>query len=307
MAAIENYWLDEVSAAKNIAIAYQLTQNDNNIINRALVLINYSLISFCAGNTNDALNKILELEAVQLSEALPSAVLTLYISWKGFLIVNQGYFSEAELFFKQWNLNVNNDIAVTEIHRYTPLALWLILMSHFDEAELLLSKLWNLALLEQRQEHLCEIKVLKASLFHGKGENNKAVKYLVESMEISSDENIMVYYVVHWSQISSLTDAAFSYIATHQTSVSDTFVTKLKNAFNKNKHHSNNNTYIDLTQRELDVLKLIDEHYTNQQIAEQLFISLHTVKSHVKNILQKLEVDRRSKTGDKAREVGIKF
>jgi DNA-binding NarL/FixJ family response regulator len=49
----------------------------------------------------------------------------------------------------------------------------------------------------------------------------------------------------------------------------------------------------DLTARELEVLKLISEGRTNQQIAEQLVIEIGTVKNHVHNILDKLNVSSR--------------
>jgi two-component system nitrate/nitrite response regulator NarL len=49
----------------------------------------------------------------------------------------------------------------------------------------------------------------------------------------------------------------------------------------------------DLTSRELEVLKLISEGRTNQQIAENLVIEIGTVKNHVHNILDKLHVSSR--------------
>ncbi len=43
-----------------------------------------------------------------------------------------------------------------------------------------------------------------------------------------------------------------------------------------------------LSERELDVIRLIAEGYTNTQIAEKLFLSAHTIATHRKNIMQKL-------------------
>ncbi|EPH12932.1 DNA-binding response regulator [Facklamia sp. HMSC062C11] len=50
----------------------------------------------------------------------------------------------------------------------------------------------------------------------------------------------------------------------------------------------------ELTKREIEVLQLIAKGYTNQAIADTLFISLKTVKTHVSNILAKLQVDDRT-------------
>jgi DNA-binding NarL/FixJ family response regulator len=49
----------------------------------------------------------------------------------------------------------------------------------------------------------------------------------------------------------------------------------------------------ELTSREEDVLRLINEGFTNQEIADKLFIECGTVKNHVHNILKKLEVNNR--------------
>lgn len=51
----------------------------------------------------------------------------------------------------------------------------------------------------------------------------------------------------------------------------------------------------DLTARELEVLILIGEGKTNQEIAEELFIGIKTVKTHVSNILSKLGVEDRTR------------
>ncbi|WP_280769792.1 response regulator transcription factor [Salipaludibacillus daqingensis] len=49
-----------------------------------------------------------------------------------------------------------------------------------------------------------------------------------------------------------------------------------------------------LTEREIEVLRLMTEGKTNQEIASELFIALKTVKVHVSNILSKLEVHDRT-------------
>ncbi|WP_159812306.1 LuxR C-terminal-related transcriptional regulator [Pseudomonas sp. 18058] len=60
-----------------------------------------------------------------------------------------------------------------------------------------------------------------------------------------------------------------------------------------------------LSRRELDVLKLIAQGHSNQQIAEQLFISLHTVKTHAQRVNVKLGVKRRTQAVARAKELGL--
>ena len=60
--------------------------------------------------------------------------------------------------------------------------------------------------------------------------------------------------------------------------------------FEKSTHKQNQNVYQELTSREIDVLKLICEGYNSKEIADELFISINTVETHRKKIIQKFNV-----------------
>jgi LuxR family maltose regulon positive regulatory protein len=60
-----------------------------------------------------------------------------------------------------------------------------------------------------------------------------------------------------------------------------------------------------LTRRELETLNLLAMGFVKKEIAEKLFISPETVKSHLKNIYQKLDANNRRMAIDKARALGI--
>ena len=60
-----------------------------------------------------------------------------------------------------------------------------------------------------------------------------------------------------------------------------------------------------LTERELDVLRLICEGHSNQQIAAVLIVSINTIKKHTSNIYGKLGVRNRAQAVLRAREIGL--
>lgn len=60
-----------------------------------------------------------------------------------------------------------------------------------------------------------------------------------------------------------------------------------------------------LSCREVEVLSLIAQGHSNQQIAEQLFISLHTVKTHARRIHSKLGVERRTQAVAMGKKLGL--
>ncbi len=60
-----------------------------------------------------------------------------------------------------------------------------------------------------------------------------------------------------------------------------------------------------LSQRELEVLRLIAQGLSNQEMSERLFLALSTVKGHNRNIFGKLQVQRRTEAVARARELGL--
>jgi len=60
-----------------------------------------------------------------------------------------------------------------------------------------------------------------------------------------------------------------------------------------------------LSQRELEVLELIAQGLSNDEIGKQLFLALDTVKGHNRKIFDKLGVQRRTEAVARARELGL--
>ena len=98
---------------------------------------------------------------------------------------------------------------------------------------------------------------------------------------------------------------AFKVLATRNHNIPKEYIEKLKILIEGHEKAIKNQNYSEISKRELETLKLLAENLTNQEIAEQLFISIQTVKSHVKSILLKLEVDNRYKAAQKAKELGL--
>ena len=62
---------------------------------------------------------------------------------------------------------------------------------------------------------------------------------------------------------------------------------------------------LELSKRELEILNLLAQGHSNQEIAAKLFVSLSTVKTHIQNIFEKLDVKRRIQAVEKARNLNL--
>ena len=60
-----------------------------------------------------------------------------------------------------------------------------------------------------------------------------------------------------------------------------------------------------LSERELSVLRYLPSRLSNREIGDELYVSLNTVKSHLKTIYRKLDVERRDDAVRRARQMGL--
>ncbi|ANO53231.1 hypothetical protein BA177_13250 [Woeseia oceani] len=63
--------------------------------------------------------------------------------------------------------------------------------------------------------------------------------------------------------------------------------------------------YLGISRREQEVLALLAEGRSNQEIADALFVSVNTVKTHLQSLYQKLDVARRGQAVEKARSLKL--
>ncbi len=188
---------------------------------------------------------------------------------------------------------------------YFSYARLLIAQYKVDEAELLLSELYAFAHESKRIERLIGIKMYDAIINKIRGNHEKAIKIVIEAMEMAADENLFSYFLYDLHHTKDLLNEAFKKQAASRTNIPDKFAENLKTLIERKEKSKKIHVGIDLSARELDTLKLIAQDLSNQEIADKLFISLNTVKTHVKNIYLKLEVDNRTKGIAKAKELGI--
>jgi len=84
--------------------------------------------------------------------------------------------------------------------------------------------------------------------------------------------------------------------------ISSQIARKLVDYFQKPKIKITKEQLPELTRREKEILKLLSEGYRNKEIAEKLFLSISTIRTHIYNIYDKLHVQSRVEAINKMRE-----
>jgi LuxR family maltose regulon positive regulatory protein len=151
-------------------------------------------------------------------------------------------------------------------------------------------------------------RILQAVAFHALGERAKAVELLDEALASAEPGGFIRIFVDEGAPMARLLREALS------RGVRPEYVRRLLAAFpvDEAERAASPATRVagsrlaePLSSRELEVLALIAEGLTNQEIAARLYLSLHTVKAHTRNIYAKLGVSSRTQAVAKGRALGV--
>ncbi len=297
-------WGDMDSAYENVKIAYGLSKSGKDVYLNIFILMFYSFLMKMRGDIG-ADEKIDELEEIMKLNSAPPFLTSMVIGWKIYILLRDKRIDQANEVIREYGLELDEEKSHANESAYQAYARLLLIQNNLDDAESILKELYALADTGQRIERLIEIKLLYTFLYKLRGNHEKAISELIEAMEYSSDENLVSYFLFNVDHIHDLIEEVFRIQATAKTNIPKSFIDKLKSAIERSDRYGKIPIETELSTRELDTLKLIAEELTNQEIADKLFISLNTVKTHLKNIYLKLEVNNRTKAVKKGNELGL--
>ena len=82
-------------------------------------------------------------------------------------------------------------------------------------------------------------------------------------------------------------------------------ITRNRSGENTENREITNPQEFDISSREFEVLQLMAKGYSNKEIADELFISINTVKTHTSNLFVKLNANRRTQAVNEARRLRL--
>ncbi|MFN8256473.1 MAG: LuxR C-terminal-related transcriptional regulator [Bacteroidales bacterium] len=305
MAEMECMRADFDDALGHIKTAYSFDKNFSNCSSKVWVRLIYSLILYGRGDNAGRIRMLDEIEDIIKQNVISPSARAIYIDMVGQLMIDRHEYEKAGIHFKENGVSINKEISYIEDRGFFSFVLLLIAESKFREAEKILSELQLQSQAANWTESLITVKIVYAIYYKHAGNKEKAVASLIEALEYAARETILMSFIYYYDRIKELLAEVFKKQAFPGTNIPKELTDKLKRTIEKRDKIHKINIETDLSTRELETLKLIAGDLSNQEIADKLFISLNTVKTHLKNIYMKLEVDNRAKAVVKARELGI--
>lgn len=270
------------------------------------------------GCIEDAL-KIIESGKNKLTTKSGSYWMNILNYYTASLYICMGDTENAAKYIDIEGVGVFDSLSVSLEYKYIVYARYLMLINRLDESLLLLSRLEEFEKKENRLKSWIEILCLKAINHNLRGDTSEAMSTLDIALELGEEYGYSRTFIDEGETLAEL-------LIKYRTWVKYKGEQKhAKYAKNLSLEIINQNKTIvfieplskfaestvsrplpnQLSSRELEVLKLLTEEYSNTEIADELFITVRTVIHHNARIYEKLGVKNRLEAVNRARELRI--
>jgi LuxR family transcriptional regulator, maltose regulon positive regulatory protein len=234
---------------------------------------------------------------------------------KAGIYLKQGRLSNAQEWVREHGFTVDDEISY--LREFEHITLARVLLAEYEsnqkeriiqDALSLLKRLLTPAEDQKRMGSMLEILMVTALAYHALGSTSQAFASLERSLLLAMPEGYFRTFVDEDEPMRSLL-SAFHLWTEKQPRGTDHkltgYVGKLLSAFRQPKDAQQSKLIVPLSRRELEILQLIAQGLSNQEISKRLFLALNTIKGHNQIIFSKLQVQRRTEAVARARELDL--
>ncbi|HXZ72009.1 MAG TPA: LuxR C-terminal-related transcriptional regulator, partial [Streptosporangiaceae bacterium] len=233
------------------------------------------------------------------------------------LLLAQGDIAAAAAWAKRRGLGAGDQPSYPREPEYLVLARVLLAHGQPGQARELLERLHALAVVQQRTGSRIEIRALQALALAASGEEAGAVAALAQALALGCSQGYVRVFADEGAPMAALLGRLAAAQRTQPASAGGIplgYLGRLVRAFTQDTAATSPpgaGTAVmagliePLSERELEVLRLLAEGKPNKQIAQELVVAVNTVKKHVAHILDKLGAGNRTEATARARELGL--
>jgi len=272
------------------------------------------------GDLPGALECLDEAERQYVKNPLPDPPIA---ALKARLHIRQGRLNEALMWARQQNLSPEDDLSFMREFDHLTLARALLSLyktNRLDDevhaTEMLLERLLHAAEDGKRNGSVLEILILQSLTYQAQGDQLHSFASLERALSLAEPEGYVQIFLDEGAEMIRLIGDYRSHIVRigySQTHPLLVYVDKLLASYPQpvtgrplSKAIIQNSQIIDpLSERELEVLRLLRSELSGPEIAQQLIVSLHTLRSHTNNIFKKLGVNNRRAAVRRAEDLNL--
>jgi LuxR family maltose regulon positive regulatory protein len=300
--------LEEAANLVNQGVA--LTERGMDLAMRGWSYLCSSRILFSAGDMVGAERIFQRVEATARDTNLPGWITTQIAAWQARVWLAQGRLDAASEWAVQRGLDTRgeskpqHELDFASLLDYVVLVRILIAEGRLDSANRLLPRLLEAAEAGGRTSKSIEILMLQALASKASGNTPQALATLEQALALAEPEGFVRTFVDEGLPMAQLLYAAAA------GGMMQDYTARLLAAFegrtaDQEQAVTPSPLIEPLSERELEVLKLVARGLTNREIASRLFLSLNTVKAHTRNIYGKLGVHSRTQAVARARSLEV--
>jgi LuxR family maltose regulon positive regulatory protein len=302
-------------ALRHVSMAIEFGQQVVDLTTPVLGLVTLAWIRQAMGEADSALDAMDEAcrmrprpEVVALWNPAPAE--------RARLLITQGQASEAARLTEERGLKENDDLSYPSERDYLVLARVLLAQSEPVRALGLLDRLDTLATSQERMGSVIEIRALRSLAMQAGGDHRGALAVLGDALSQARPEGYIRVFADEGRPMAALLRSLVGVrrrgggAAAAQGGAEQKHINRLIRAFEATGQGAKDAGAMTgliepLTHRELEVLSLIAEGKRNRDIADELVVTLETVKKHVSHIFDKLGTTNRTEAVTQARELGL--
>ncbi|MBI4761929.1 MAG: hypothetical protein HZC39_14290 [Chloroflexi bacterium] len=217
--------------------------------------------------------------------------------------LRQGRLDKAQAWARERGLSVKDEASYLGEYEHLTLARIHLAEGSFAGVHELLDRLLALAESQKRMGSVIEILLTQALVHQAQGAHSEALAVLERALTLTEPEGYIRVYVYEGEAMRSLIS---TWKVTNRAHPLLGYVNRILDFSPQSKIVNRKSKIIEpLTDRELEILRLIAEGHSNAEIGQRLFLALSTVKGHNLRIFNKLQAENRTEAVARARELGL--
>jgi LuxR family maltose regulon positive regulatory protein len=295
---------DLEAATQHLLTGKRLAEQAAPIDWQRRLCVTHARIREAQGDLDGALDLLDEAERLHIRTPLPDV--RPIAALKTRIWVAQGRLAKALGWVRERGLSVDDDLCYLREFEHVTLARVLIARYQSDrvdnfiyEAVGLLERLLKAAEEGGRTGSVIEILVLQALAHHAQGDIPRALDPLERALTLAEPEGYVRIFVDEGPPVAALLREAA------KRGTAPNYVRQLRAAFGEGRTAVTQRLIEPLTKRELAVLELLGTELNGPEIARELGVSLHTIRTHTQNIYSKLGVNNRRAAVRRAEELDL--